>query len=420
MQILNYGSGYISMDLPEARILGIIEPRSNLNLAHDKQMALVKEALAYPVDAPQLRSLAGGKSNAVVVVSDNTRLAPTTLLLDCILNELHEAGLQPENITVVVGVGNHKRLSDKALSLLLGPEIYGRYPCINSSDSSYVRMGVTTRGTPVEVCREVAEAQLCIFTGNMEPHRLAGISGGAKACIGISSPEAIEQNHKLMELGASAPGQLAGNPVRSDLEEYAQIVGVDFILNVVVDNRGNVEKAAAGHVVYAHRALCRYAEEKYSVPCSQPADLVIASAGGQPKDGNLYQAVKALQNAVEITKPQGITILAAECAAGFGDDIFRAWVTDAHGLDQVLVRGQREFQLGGHKAVMLAKLIKDRTVFLVSALPADEVRKLGMAPFQDLQIAVEVAMTQLKEPKVWIIPYAGVTFPRVVVPAGKH
>ena len=192
------------------------------------------------------------------------------------------------------------------------------------------------------------------------------------------------------------------------------MVGVDFILNVLVDGRHRITGAVAGEAIAAHRRGCEIVAQRSTVPIPKRADIVLVSAGGYPKDVNLYQAQKALDNAQYCVREGGVIILSAECGEGFGNHTFEAWMRDTSSPEEVLNRIQHKFVLGGHKAAAIASVLKQAKVYLVSALPADSVRDCGLVPFEDLDEAMQAARDEVgRASDVIAMPYGGSILPVV-------
>jgi nickel-dependent lactate racemase len=218
----------------------------------------------------------------------------------------------------------------------------------------------------------------------------------------------------MMGREEAAAGRLEGNPVRADLEEGTAMIGVDFILNVVVDGQHRIVEAVAGDVSEAHRQGCELVARRSVGELDRPADIAVVSAGGHPKDLNLYQAQKALDNAACAVRDGGILILVAECSEGLGNRTFETWMSEADSPDALLARIQHEFVLGGHKAAAIASVLKRVSVFHVSALPEDLVRACGMVPFQDLDEALSTAFERLgSDSGVLVMPQGGSILPVV-------
>jgi nickel-dependent lactate racemase len=187
-------------------------------------------------------------------------------------------------------------------------------------------------------------------------------------------------------------GIIDGNPVREDIDEAGQLIGVDFIFNVLLDEQKRIYHAVAGHYLEAHRAGCEVYDRRCALRVPEAADVVIASPGGRPKDINLYQAQKTLDNVAGAVKDGGIIVLVARCREGFGQQVFEEWMTGM-GTPQVLIdRIQRDFVLGGHKAAAVAGLLARTDVFLVSEFPDEVVRSMCMTPFASVGAAVAAAL----------------------------
>lgn len=406
-----YGGKYLEAEIPDANLLGVIHP--NTGGKRPDEAGLIRAALASPIGTGPLAELARGRDNAVIIISDGTRMAPSARFLPYIVAELESGGISSDQVTVVVGVGNHRPVTEGEKRSLVGREIYGRVKCIHSREGGFKHIGATSRGTPVEVCRPVMDADLVICTGNIEFHRLSGFSGGAKAIMpGVAGRVAISANHAMAKLAGIGPGLLDGNPVRDDMEEFARLVGVDFLFNVVTDELGNIVGAYAGDLTAAHRAGCARVEKLYRVIVDRPGDIVLVSPGGHPKDISVYQAQKGLLNALDICKSAGAVIVTARCPEGYGDEVFARWMEEARNPAEVKNRLQQEFVLGGHKTGTVLQAIEKAAVYWISELPEQNVRNLFYHPATTLQEAIAKALARYGEGAgVWVLPYGGVCLP---------
>ena len=287
---------------------------------------------------------------------------------------------------------------------------------MDSDPDDCVSYGTTSRGTPVDITRVVAEADRRICLGNIEYHYFAGYSGGAKAIMpGVSTRAAIQANHSRMVLPECCAGNLETNPLRLDIEEAGAMVGVDFILNVVLSEHKEILKAVAGDVTKAHRAGCAFLDTLYRKELTEAADIVLVSQGGAPKDLNLYQTQKALDNAKHAVRDGGIIILIGSCREGLGERTFEEWMTTAPTARSLIERIQREFKLGGHKAAAIAMVLERVEVDLVSELDDDFVRSLFLVPQPSAQTALDHAFEKLgPDARVLSMPYGGSTLPKVI------
>ncbi len=378
---LPYGQTHLTLDLSDACV-DVLEGR---RMAID----LVRLALATPIGRARLHKLVSPGQKITILASDVTRPCPTARLLAAVLEELEAGGVKRADVTVVFGLGTHRTQTPAEQARLLG-DLYGQVRCLDSTSAAMVPVGVTARGTPIEVCEPVLQADVRIALGAVEYHYFAGYSGGAKALVpGVCSAATIRHNHAMMVDPQARAGILEGNPVREDIEEGAALVGIDFILNVIMDE-GQVVLAAAGHPVQAHRWACQAVDYLSTVPLEYLADIVVVSAGGFPKDINLYQAQKALESAGAAVRAGGIIIWVAECREGFGNTTFEQWMVGAS-AGSIIQRIRQEFVIGGHKAAAIAAIQQRATISLVSSLPANLVRDCGMEPYADVAAALESA-----------------------------
>ena len=209
-------------------------------------------------------------------------------------------------------------------------------------------------------------------------------------------------------------GNIRDNPIRDDIEEGGALCGADFILNVVLDEEKRIVRAVAGDPVKAHRVGCRYIDELYGVAVPRKADIVVVSQGGAPKDANLYQTQKALDNSKTVVKEGGIIILAGACSEGFGNKKFESWMREAKTPDDLISRVRESFELGGHKAAAIGMVMKNAKVFMVSEMPDELVREAFMEPYGSLQEAFDAALAEKgKDARILIMPHGGSTLPRV-------
>ncbi|HQH22491.1 MAG TPA: nickel-dependent lactate racemase [Thermoleophilia bacterium] len=397
-----YGEGALEAVLPDGLDVTVIGPGCGLGeevappvapSAADEQ-AEIRRALAEPIGAPRLSELAAAARTAAVVVSDVTRPCPSHRILPALLEEL--SPLRPEQISILFALGGHRPHSPEEQVRLVGEEVARSGVRLLDLETSRCRpVGTTSRGTRLEVFEPYLEADLRVCVGNIEYHYFAGFSGGAKAVVpGLCSYAAISDNHSMMLAPTARAGIMEGNPVREDIDEAAEMIGIDFILNVLLDEEKRIWHAVAGHFLAAHRAGAEVYDRRCDLRIAEAADVVIASPGGRPKDINLYQAQKTLDNVSGAVKDGGVIVLVARCPEGFGQRVFEEWMTGM-GRPQVLIdRIRREFVLGGHKAAAVAGLLDRADVYLVSEFPDDVVRRMCMTPFSSVDEAVAAALAR--------------------------
>lgn len=407
-----FGDGVQVAFAPDANVLGILTP-NDVPLGATGADAVV-EALKNPIGAPRLSDIIKPGEKIAVITSDVTRPMPTAVVMPALLDEMYLAGVRPEDITLVFGLGSHRRQTTEEMKKLAGERAFREIRCVDSDPDDCVHYGVTARGTPVDITRVVAEADRRVCLSNIEYHYFAGYSGGGKALMpGVSTREAIQRNHSLMVNPDACAGKLEGNPLREDIEEAARMVGADFLLNVVLDEHKKIVRAVAGDVVKAHRAGCEFLDRFYLKPIPARADIVLVSQGGAPKDLNLYQTQKALDNAKHAVKPGGVVILIGSCREGMGEHTFEEWMITSPTPESMIERIRRDFRLGGHKAAAIAMVLESADIYLVSDLKDDFVRRIFLKPFPSAQAALDAALEKLgHDATILSMPYGGSTLPR--------
>ena len=405
-----YGNGYRAFKVPNKNFIAALLPnKPPKGLTGERE---VLRALQNPIGSVRLSDIARGKKRVVIITSDITRPLPGKEVLPTVLDELYAADIKPEQITVVFALGIHRPHTEEEKRRLVGDRVFENIHCVDSS-KDYVRVGTTAMGTPVDIFSEVAEADFKICLGNIEYHWFAGYSGGVKAVVpGVSGRETINANHSFLTDEKAKAGSLDDNPVRRDIEEAGKLVGVDFIVNVILDEHKAIIRAVAGSPVAAHREGCRFLDSVYRSEIPKKADIVIASAGGYPKDINIYQSQKALDNAGLAVRDGGIIIWVCRANEGFGEETFEAWLRSAKTPQSIRERILKEFVVGGHKAAGIANILEKAQIFLVSDLTPEDAEILFVRRFTGIQKALREAFRQLgRDSGVLFMPVGGATLP---------
>ena len=420
-----YGDGELRFSLPRANLAGVIEagagtactpvgpddvtglkPSSATGPTPAEEQAEIRRALAEPIGAPRLSELAERATRAVIVVSDVTRPCPSHKFLPALLDELH--ALPSDAVSILFALGSHRAHTPEEQARLVGDEVVRRgVRLLDLDQDDCVPAGTTSRGTPLSVFRPYLEADLRVCTGNIDYHYFAGFSGGAKAVVpGLCTYDTIRANHGMMLSPSARAGILDGNPVREDIDEAGGILGIDFILNVVLDEEKRIVHAVAGDCRAAHRAGVALYDARCDLRVDAAADVVVASPGGAPKDINLYQAQKTLDNVAGAVRDGGVIILVARCGEGLGNAVFEQWMAEMEEPDDLVQRIRREFVLGGHKAAAIAALLTRVDLFVVSDLPHDMVTGMHMTPFATVDDAVATALARCGDgARVLVVPH---------------
>lgn len=407
---LRYGKGFQELNLGIHNLEGILKPLEMGYTPPEKEE--IVRALCNPIASKRLREIINPEDSIVIVTSDITRPMPSYKVLPHLLQEIQTVS-DLSKVTVVFAIGSHRKHTVEEMKMLVGEDVYHQVRCVDADPDDCVRLGETKRGTPVDIYKAVARADKVICLGNVEYHYFAGYSGGAKAIMpGVSSREAIQANHSAMVYDNACTGRIEGNPVRQDIEEVLKFKSVDFILNVVLDENKRIIKAVAGDCIEAHREACRFLDRIYKVRIQKKADIVVVSAGGFPKDINLYQAQKALDNAYHAVADGGVIILLAACQEGLGESVFEEWMTSAEKPEDLVQRIKKKFELGGHKAAAIGKVLQKADIYLVSDMDRNFVGSLFLKPYRDVKAAFMDALKKKgKDAGVIIMPFGGSTLP---------
>ena len=412
---LPYGKTEVCARIPARNFLGKIEPKEKHGV--EDETAEIKRALQNPIGTKRISEIAKSGDKVAIVVDDFTRPAPSYLMVPPVIEELNNAGVRNEDITIIFACGTHRPVTNEEAKRILGEEVITKIKYVNHicSAKEHVYVGTTkTYGTKVYLNKMFVEADVKILTGDVGLHYYAGYGGGRKSILpGISSCETIQQNHSMFLHPKARTGILEGNPIHEDMMEAAELAKIDFILNVVLNSKGKIVKAFAGDWKQAFYEGVKLVDEMYKVPVERKADIVVVSCGGHPFDIDLYQAYKAIDGALEIVKRKGVIIWVAECSEGYGNQVFYEWMKKYKTLKEVEKAIKRKFKLGGHKAYYLLKALEKVKIILVSIMPdyyAVDIFKLRTA--KSVNEAIDEAFRIAgKNAKVWAIPYGNVTLP---------
>ena len=403
---LRHGNGSVKLQIPGEHLLETVRPKSSIRLGQN-----VPEALAAPVGAEPLPKLLDRKDKVAIIVSDITRPCPTQRILPHVVRLLKNSGITRDHMRILIATGTHRchTLAEKAR--LLGRYASSIPQVIDHTMDSVQYVGTTRRGTRVSVNRALLDADFGLAIGNVDVHYFAGYTGGYKAVIpGVAGKETIERNHSLMTLPNAEPGVVDSNPVREDIEEAAQFTELRYIVNVVLNEVNRIAAVFVGDAIAAHRSATRIVDDFVKAPIKEPADIVLASAGGYPTDINLYQTHKAIENASHAVKDGGTIIVVAECRDKWGNTAFESWSTNASNLEELGAKLSSGFILGPHKAFMLSKIAKRAEIIVVSdKLMASTIL---FKTFKKPQDALDHAWrSHGRDASILLMPYAMNTLP---------
>jgi len=414
---LPYGKTDVCVRIPARNFLGSVMPKE-LAGASDAR-AEVERALNAPFGSKKLSEIAKPEYKVAIVVDDASRHSPSEIMLLPVLAELNAAGVKDEAVTVIFGCGTHRQVTREEARRILGEEGCQRLKAVShdcrAQDLVYV--GTTkTHGNKIYLNRIFAEADMRILLGDVGFHYYAGYGGGRKSVVpAVAGEETIKHNHAMLLNPNARTGILTGNPVHEDLAEASKLAKVDFMVNTISNAKGEIVKAFAGDVEQAFMEAVRAVDDMYRVSVDRRADIVVVSPGGYPADMNLFQAYKALDNALAIVKRGGVVMLVAECAEGHGNQVFYDWMARLGDLKAVEREIKRNFVLGGHKAYYLLKALQNHTIILVSSLPdyyAANIFKVKTARAVN-DALIEAIKTMGSSCKVWAMPWGNYLLPEV-------
>jgi nickel-dependent lactate racemase len=414
----------LPLAIPERNFLGVAEPE-RLPPVLDP-LAEVGRALAGPVGSAPLAELARGKKRVTIAVTDLTRYCPDEMVVDAVLGELARAGLPSSAVTFVLGLGSHRPMTRAEIAAKLGPRVAESYRVVNHAwrdDGSLDHLG-TEQGFPIQVNREVTRADLRITTGVIEPHLFAGYSGGAKTMvIGAGGHATIGATHgyEVLSHPTSRLGY-ADSVFRRFINAAGERVGVEFVVNLVLDPDQRIHRVFAGHPTAVYREGVAVARRVFEAPVPGVADIVV-SVPGAPKNLNLYQATRACYPAIlgpaPVVRPGGIVIVPAPCPDGVGEDSARLWLRDTPDGPSIVEKA-RLFGIpeGAHMGYRFGRFLTHASQIIVTdcQIPADTIRELRLSSVPTVQEALDHALGTLgPDAEVLVIPHGVATLP--VVPA---
>lgn len=395
---LPYGKETVEVSVPENQLIGVYSPKDIPPVADIR--AEVRRALANPIASPSLRELVRGKKNVVFVADDNTRLTPTDQLIPILLDECNAAGVTDDQITVIIALGTHRFMTEEEILAKFGEETVRRVRIKNHPYKEFaalVDLGVTDNGGRILINKDVVEADFKIGIGSIVPHHIPGYAGGAKIVQpGVSGEETTAYTHLL---SVRAPRSYLGvleNPVRADLDLMARKVGLNTILNTVLNRHGQVVEAFFGDVEQAFRVGVKRAAQVYEVAIPEEADIVLSSS--HPCDIEFWQAHKTLYPSDLAVKAGGIVIIVTPCYEGVAKthcDILDVTPHSSEHIRNMVSAKQLHDEVAAALAIAWAQVKERETVFIVSdGICADEATKLGFRHFASAQAALEAAVAE--------------------------
>ena len=396
---LDYGTEGIEAELPDHSCVLSMVDAAGLEGIEER----IQQALQNPIGTESLARLAQGRLSACVVISDITRPVPNALILPPLLATLEASGIARQNITILVGTGLHRPNEGEELVRLVGEFVAANYHIVNHKardQDTLVFLGETSGGAPIWIDRVYVEADLKIATSLIEPHLMAGFSGGRKAiCPGIMGVETMKVLHgpRLMGDPRSAEGIIEDNPFHLQALEVAQTAGVDFTFNVAMNDRREVTGIFAGDLELAHADGVRFVEAQATAWVDEPVPIVVTTSAGYPLDLTFYQAVKGLTAVLPIVQPGGTIILTARCSEGLGSPEFTQLLADTQSPEafEARLRDPDFFVVDQWQLQELCKVLRKARVLLCSdGVDGDGTHLRGLVSTVD---SVEAGIDQARQ-----------------------
>lgn len=415
---LQYGREGLDVDIP-GRDVTVVEPRFVAGLPDEA--AAFREAVRKPVGSPPLREIVRASDRVAVVIPDLTRPLPSERLLPWLFEEL--AHVPAERFVVVNGTGSHRVNTPEELRSMVGGDVLARYRLVNHTahdPSTLLPAGKSRDGETVGLNREYVEADRRIVLGFIEPHFMAGFSGGYKGIFpAVADIASIMRYHDAKTIGhpRSTWGVLEGNPTQAIIRHNGSLLPLDFCVNVTLNRRRDITRFFCGHPIAAHEAGCAFSKETAMVACRRAFPVVVTTNSGYPLDQNLYQTVKGMSAAAQIVQPDGYIATASRCEDGFPEHgNFKKLLFDHASpraiLDTIEAPG---FSLYDQwEAQMLALLRLRARIGLLSDLRPEDVRRAHLEPIPDVAAAVARELDRLgTDAPVAVLPEGPQTIPYV-------
>jgi nickel-dependent lactate racemase len=428
---LDYGRTGLEINLPDDRTLAPLSIKDAPPLPDPEKK--LDEALARPISAKPLVELAKGKKSACILICDITRPVPNKLILPPLLRTLERAGIPRNEILILNATGLHRPNEGPELVEMVGEEIVRNYRIENHHGKAldeHTFLGTTPNGVPAWIDTRYVKADLKITTGLIEPHLMAGYSGGRKViCPGIAALETVKIWHgpRFLESPYADCGIVKGNPVHEENTRIAQMAGCDFIVNVCIDGKRRVTWLGAGDMIRAWEAGVQFCQDNVKVGVSAPLDVVVTSCAGYPLDTTWYQAVKGLIGAMPIVKNGGTIVMAASLSEGLGSPEFQQRLSDSLYMERIAAMASKSntaklmeqapsCKMDEWQLVMLAKVLAHCKVKVVTdGLPAETLRKCLVEPAPSVEQAVAEALKEYgPSAKLAVIPKGPYVLPYVM------
>jgi nickel-dependent lactate racemase len=409
---MDYDRTGLEVEINHAHVVGPLEIHAAEPVADP--VAAIAAKLASPTGTPPLAELAAGRTSACIVICDITRPVPNRHIAEAMLPILEKAGIPRSEIFFLVATGMHRQSTDAEKIEMLGEEICKNYRVEDHYGTrleEHTYLGTTDRGIPAWIDKRYVQADLKITLGLIEPHLMAGYSGGRKLiCPGLAALETVKIWHgpTILEHPKADYGFLEGNPVHEENTKIALLAGCDFIVNVTIDANRRITSVHAGDMIEAFHEGVRFVENIVRVNVPKPVDIVVTSSAGYPLDTTFYQSVKGMTGALSIVREGGTIIIVAGMKEGIGSPEFISLFDEHVDLDQFMkcILGKDYFKIDQWQLEELAKVRRKAKVKVVShGLPAETINKLFVESAPSVEAALQASLAEYgSDATVAVIP----------------
>ncbi|HOE18618.1 MAG TPA: nickel-dependent lactate racemase [Syntrophorhabdaceae bacterium] len=412
--LMRYGKKGLSLDLPCGLETDVIRKRSMPVLKEPAEA--IRSALSSPVGCKPLKEAVRGRKEICVLICDNTRPLPHAIILPALIDGLIDAGAPPDSITMLIATGLHRPNEGGELRELIGSElVLQTVKVVNHfarNDEDHVLLGNTPRKMPVRLDRRFMDAEVRIAVGLVEPHFMAGYSGGRKLIVpGVAHEETIKVLHstRMLDHERVANCMIDGNPLHEEQLYAVEMAGGGLALNTVIDEDRNLSFVNFGEIVQSHLDAIAFARPYFEIPVPRRYKTVITSAAGYPLDRNYYQTVKGMVGAAGILEPGGDLIIVSECSEGLGTVEYaesQGRLIDL-GMERFLEETSRKkyASIDEWESVMQVKAMRAGTMHLYcEGLTAEEMALTGVNVVGSIEEAVEESVRRHNDRRVAVIP----------------
>jgi len=405
---LKYGKHSINFEISNKNRLGVLELEDKPTQPLDR---LLKSSIMHPIGKPSLGALLtkNKPGDLVIIVSDITRsIANYSEILKFLVGEIVDAGIDEKNIEFVVASGTHRPHTPEENERLYQNLIHNFHFSFHDCQNNMVSLGRTSSGLEVQVNKRAYEADFIMVTGKINFHYLAGFSGGRKSILpGIASYQTIRNNHCKLKRDGVAVGKIKNNIIAQEMTEAGQLFDIDYLLNVVETSKKETAQIFCGHSEFAFGEGVKFFDSLHTIKITKLADCAIIAAGGYPKDTDFFHSHKGLNMAINALKPNGSIILVAQCCEGFGSDKFSRYLLE-NSLNKLLNYPEKKIELGGHRAFVTAKILKEHKVYVLSNLDPNILSRMGFVPVSNMTEAINLVKKE-----------HGVEFSFYIIPEGS-